>query len=123
MFMRPDRNGLFILDLNCNDSHINSINSISKRCRFDNDNSTYMWHCRLGHIGIKRMKELHKDGLLESLDFDSFDRCEPCLMGNMTRSPFNGIVERADDLLGIIHTDVCGPMSVAQWLLIFCHLH
>ena len=36
----PDRNGLFILDLNCNDSHINSINSISKRCSFDNDNST-----------------------------------------------------------------------------------
>ena len=70
----PDRNGLFILDLNCNDSRINSINPVSKRCRFDNDNSTYMWHCRLGHIGIKRMKELHKDGLLESLDFDSLDR-------------------------------------------------
>ena len=50
---------------------------------------------------------------LESLDFDSFERCEPCLMGKMTRTPFNGIVERADDLLGIIHTDVCGPMSVS----------
>src|SRR3954469_1609809 len=25
-----------------------------------------MWHCRLGHIGIKRMKKLHSDGLLES---------------------------------------------------------
>ena len=59
------------------------------------------------------MKELHKDGLLESWDFDSFDRCEPCLMGKMTRSPFNGRVEWADDLLGIIHTDVCGPMSVS----------
>ena len=109
----PDRNGLFILDLNCNDSHINSIESVSKRCRVVNDNSAYMWHCRLGHIGVKRMKELHKDGLLESLDFDSFDRYEPCLMGKMTRSPFNGIVERADDLLGIIHTDVCGPMSIS----------
>lgn len=59
------------------------------------------------------MKELHKDGLLESLDFDSFERCEPCLMGKMTRTPFNGMVERATDLLGIIHTDVCGPMSVS----------
>ena len=106
-----DHNGLFILDLNCNDSHINSVDS--KRCRFIDDNSTYMWHCRLGHIGIKRMKELHKDGLLESLDFDSIDRCEPCLMGKMTRSLFNGRVERADDLLGIIHTDVCGLMRVS----------
>jgi hypothetical protein len=30
----------------------------------------------------------------------------------MTRTPFIGFVERAIDLLGIIHTDVCGPMSV-----------
>ena len=119
----PDRSGLFILDLNCNDSHINSVDS--KRCRFIDDDSTYMWHCRLGHIGIKRMKELHKDGLLESLDFDSLERCEQCLMGKMTRSLFNGIVERADDLLEIIHMDVCGPMSVSTRIFCryFCHLH
>ena len=70
-----------------------------------------MWHCHLGHIGIKRMTKLHSDGLLESLDIGSLDRCESCLMGKMTRTPFNGVMERADDLLGIIHTDVCGPMS------------
>ena len=66
-----------------------------------------MWHCRLGHIGVKRMKKIHADGLLES-----FDTCEACLMGKMTKTPFSGIVERATDLLEIIHTDVCGPMSV-----------
>jgi hypothetical protein len=59
------------------------------------------------------MKKLHNDGLLGSLDFDSFDTCEPCLLGKMTRTPFTGTVERASDLLGTIHTDVCGPMSVA----------
>ena len=73
----------------------------------------YVWHCRLGHIGVKRMKKLHNDGLLESLDFESLDRCEPCLLGKMNKTPFNGIVDRADDLLGIIHTDVCEPMSVS----------
>jgi hypothetical protein len=72
-----------------------------------------MWHCRLGHIGVKRMKKLHSDSLLGSLDFDYFDTCEPCLMGKMTRTQFTKFVERAADLLGIIHTDVCGPMSVA----------
>jgi transposase InsO family protein len=60
------------------------------------------------------MKKLHKDGLLDSLDFDSFDTCEPCLLGKMTRTPFNGTVEQASDLLGLIRTDVCGPMSVAM---------
>jgi len=59
------------------------------------------------------MKKLHSEGLLGSLDFESLDTCEPCLMGKMTRTPFSEIVERAVDLVGIIHTDVCGPMSVS----------
>ena len=71
-----------------------------------------MRHCHLGHIGVKRMKKIHADGLLESLDYESLDACEPCLMGEMTKTPFSGTMERATDLLEIIHTDVCGPMSV-----------
>ena len=60
---------------------------------------------------MKCMKKLHADGLLESLDYESFDTCEPCLMGKMTKTPFPGTMERASDLLEIIHTVVCGPMS------------
>ena len=33
-------------------------------------------------------------------------------MGKMTKTPFSGTMKRATDLLEIIHTDVCGPMSV-----------
>ena len=58
------------------------------------------------------MKKLHADGLLESLDYESFDTCEPCLMGKMTKTPLSGTMERADDLLDIIHIDICGPISV-----------
>ena len=57
------------------------------------------------------MKKLHADGLLESLDYESFDTCEPCLMGKMIKTLFFGTTERANDLLEIIHTDVCSPMS------------
>ncbi|KAK1648791.1 hypothetical protein QYE76_066596, partial [Lolium multiflorum] len=107
----PEKNGLFLLSLDSSDTHVHNIDA--KRIKL-NDNSTYMWHCRLGHIGVKRMKKLHSDGLLESLDFESLDRCEACLMGKMTKTPFSGIMERATDLLEIIHIDVCGPMSVAS---------
>ena len=79
----------------------------AKKAKVNNDSATYLWHCRLGHIGVKRMKKLHADGLLESLD-----ACEPCLMGKMTKTPFSGTMERATNLLEIIHIDVCGPMSV-----------
>ena len=94
-----------LLNLDHGDTHIHNIDA--KICKVDNDSATYLWHCRLSHIGVKRMKKLHADGFLES-----FDTCEPCLMGKMTMTPFFGTMERATDLLEIIHTDVCGPMSV-----------
>ena len=33
-------------------------------------------------------------------------------MGKMTKTPFSGTMEWATNLLEIIHTDVCGPMSI-----------
>ena len=105
----PVKSGLFLLNLDCGDTHIHNI--YAKICKVDNDSATYLWHCRLGHICVKRMKKLHADGLLESLDYESFDACEPCLMGNMTKTPFSGTMEWATDLLEIIHIDVCGPMN------------
>ena len=82
-----------------------------KRCKVNNDSATYLWHCHLGH-GVKRMKKIHADGLLESLDYESVDACEPCLMGKMTNTLFSGTMEQATNLLEIIHTDVCSPMNV-----------
>ena len=65
----PNVNGL--LNLDRSDTHIHNIDA--KRCKVDNDSATYQWHCRLGHIGVKCMKKLHAYGLLESLDYESFD--------------------------------------------------
>ena len=76
----PKVNGL--LNLDHSDTHINNIEA--KRCKVNNDSATYLWHCCLGHIGVKHMKKLHANGLLESLD-----ACEPCLMCKMTKTPFS----------------------------------
>src|SRR5664279_3486147 len=57
------------------------------------------------------MKKFHTDGLLTSYDFESYETCEACLLGKMTKSPFTGSPERATDLLELVHTDVYGPMS------------
>ena len=99
----PNVNGL--LNLDRSDTHIHNVDA--KRCKVDNDSATYLWHYRLGHIDVKRMKKLHIDRFLESLD-----TCEPCLMGKMTKTPFSETMERATDLLEIIHTNVCGPMNI-----------
>ena len=52
----PSKNGLFLLNLDRGDTHIHNIDA--KRCKVNNDSATYMWHFRLGHIGVKRMKKL-----------------------------------------------------------------
>lgn len=54
---------------------------------------------------------LHKNSLLNSFDFESFETCESCLFGKMTKAPFTSQSDRASDLLGLVHTDVCGTMS------------
>ena len=68
-------NGL--LNLDSSDTHIHNVEA--KRCKVNNDSATYLGHCHLGHIGVKHMKKLHSDGLLESLDYESLGTCEPCL--------------------------------------------
>ena len=65
----PKENGL--LGLDCSDTHIHNIEA--KRCKVNNDSATYLWHCCSGPIGVKRMKKLHADGHLESLDYESLD--------------------------------------------------
>ena len=87
----PLKSGLFLMNLDRIDTHIHNIDA--KRCKVDNDSATYLWHCRLCHIGVNRMKKLHVDGLLESLDYESLGACELCLMGKMTKTPFSGTME------------------------------
>ena len=84
-------NGNSLLDLDRGNTYIHYIDA--KRCKVDNDSATYLQHYHLGHIGVKHMKKLHKDGLLESLEYESFDACEPYLMGKMTKTPFSKKME------------------------------
>nr|GEU50333.1 wall-associated receptor kinase 2-like [Tanacetum cinerariifolium] len=62
-------------------------------------------HCRLGHISKKRIEKLQHDGLIDSTDLRAFEKCVSCMSGKMARKPYTHQVERAKDLLGLIHTD------------------
>jgi hypothetical protein len=62
----PIVNGLFLLNLESMNTHIHNIDA--KICKVDSDNSTYLWHYCLGHIGVNHMKKLHSDGLLRFLN-------------------------------------------------------
>ena len=102
--LTPDKHELYNSELD-NDSHVKSL----KR-KFLSTNDAYLWHLHLGHINPNRIQRLNKDGLLEPLDFDEFLVYESCLEGKMTKWPFNAKGRRAQELLELVYTDVCGPM-------------
>ena len=83
---------------------------LSKKRKVSNE--TYMWHLRLGHINSSKIHGLVKSGILNSLIFEPIPVCESCLEGKMTKRPFKAKGNRATMQLELVHTDVCGPMSV-----------
>jgi GAG-pre-integrase domain len=98
-------NGLYMLEIN------KPIFNINKRLKISHENMTFMWHCRIGHINEKHIKKLHEVGLLGNLNIKTINACKFCLRGKMTKVHFSKKGERTSDLLALIHTDVCGPMS------------
>nr|GEU75575.1 hypothetical protein [Tanacetum cinerariifolium] len=104
-------NGIYEIDMHNLIPNVNSIYNVSTNRAKHNLDSTYLWHCHLAHISKKRIEKLQQEGLLKSTDDESFDQYVSCLSGKMTRKSFPHRLERATDLLGIIHTDVCGPLK------------
>ncbi|GJZ07336.1 retrotransposon protein, putative, ty1-copia subclass [Tanacetum coccineum] len=66
------------------------------------------------HISKKRIKKLQHDRLFNSTDIESLGKCVSCMSSKMARKPYSHQVERAKDLLGLIHTDVCGPFRIVS---------
>ncbi|GJS31496.1 zinc finger, CCHC-type containing protein [Tanacetum coccineum] len=62
----------------------------------------------------KRMNMLQRDGLLQPTHDESHEKCKSCISRKMARKPFPHQVERAKDLLGLIHTDVCGSFRTVS---------
>nr|GEW42312.1 retrotransposon protein, putative, Ty1-copia subclass [Tanacetum cinerariifolium] len=106
------RDGIFEIDLSNSYTNESSRYAVSdKRAKLDLD-STHLWHCRLGHISKKCIKKLQHHGLLDSTDLRDFEKCVSYMSGKMARKPYTHQVERAKDLLGLIHTDVCGSFKI-----------
>ena len=82
------------------------------------EDSKQLWHQRLGHLNMESIRKLARRGLISDIETsgskESAQRvCEVCTDGKITRKPFPaGRATRAQEVLGIVHTDVCGPMSV-----------
>ncbi|XP_047326879.1 uncharacterized protein LOC124930591 [Impatiens glandulifera] len=78
------------------------------------NNSSLLWHKRLGHISKDRVERLIKDGVLDSIDFSDIEVCVNCIKGKQTKVK-RTCAYRATEVLELIHTDICGPFSTPSW--------
>ncbi|GJY76580.1 retrotransposon protein, putative, ty1-copia subclass [Tanacetum coccineum] len=102
------REGIYEIDMHNLYPNVSSMFNVrNKRAKHALD-SSYLWHCRLGHINKKRMDKLQHDRILQLTHDESLEKCKSCIFGKMAHKTFSHQVERAKDLLRLIHTDVCG---------------
>ena len=58
------------------------------------------------------MNKLEKDEIFASLDSESYPACESYLWRKMAKLSFIEHGKRATELLGLVHTNVCGLFDV-----------
>ena len=87
-----------------------------------------MWHHRYGHLGAQGLRQLAVGNLVDGFDYNTskhLNFCEPCTEGKHHRSPFPvGGGKLADELLDLVHSDVCGKLNAksvggAEYFLTF----
>ena len=74
--------------------------------------SLALWHSRLGHASISRVKQLVSWGLFGSVSNKSFD-CMPCQFVKQPALPFNNNISHALSSFDLIHSDVWGPSPIS----------
>ena len=106
-------NGLYMLKLSTSfvDTTVNIVTR-NKRPR-TSENSSMLWHRRLGHISRERLERMVKEGILVDLDFSDFDKCVDCIKGKFPAKTRAKGANRCDEILQLIHTDICGPITPA----------
>lgn len=78
------------------------------------EDTSRLWHNRLGHVSMKRIKRLfkhHNDYGLPPLKGSQDVTCEDCLKCKSTRNRILGRTNREPRLLDIVVTDVAGPFT------------
>jgi hypothetical protein len=94
---------------------MNVCNATNKRRRImtsDNETSSKLWHCNLGHISRGRMERLIKEEILTPLEFSDLGHCIECIKGKYVKHIKKTGAIRSSGVLEIIYTDICGPFNV-----------
>jgi hypothetical protein len=96
------------LDPNFENNYLSLHTDVGIKRSLMDQSSALLWHKRLRHISIERIKRLVNNGVLKTLDFTNLGTCVNCIKGKQTTKTTKG-TKRSSEIFEIIHTDICGP--------------
>ena len=89
--------------------------NITRSMGYHGDTTSYLWHLRLGHIGHGGLDAIVKKSYGIGINIASvkqWEVCDGCSLGKQTRVSYaKSSLNRAKQVLEVIHSDVCGPMQ------------
>ena len=98
--------------LNCAGSNLSvKDNYTAIECANTDRTKEQIWHRGYGHLGARNLERIAKEQLVGRFDYETKKEssfCEPCVDGKQSTLPFPKTGgERSDELLSIVHSDVC----------------
>jgi transposase InsO family protein len=82
--------------------------------RHDELDPTRLWHERMGHIGVGRLRAMQRKGMVEYFPECGleFEFCENFIYGKQSRVRLPYGEARENGILELVHNDVLGPVTV-----------
>ena len=103
---------MFILD-----SHEMKSAMFAKSTKADSD--IELWHKRIGHINLNKLKAMKSKGVVIRLptvkEKEIEGVCEACQFGKQHRHPFPKERNVSKRLLDVVHSDIWGPAQMATF--------
>lgn len=113
--------GLHLLNLHDITTHdVMHVQAGTKQYVMNEDSST-LWHYKLGHSSLERVKRLENDGILSYLDFTKFVTCIDCIKEKSTNK-LKKDAKKSSTILEFIHSDIYCPDMNSQCKKLFTFL-
>ena len=83
--------------------------------RLNAESKEFIWHRRFGHLNERSLHTLASQRLVYDFDYNTSKQmpfCKSCVESKLHKTPFpSGGRKRAEVPLGLVHSDVCGPLG------------
>ena len=79
---------------------------------------SWLWHRRLCHVNFDNMVKIRKFRKVRgipNLKKPDVGLCKNCHIGKIGKTSFKSKNYQSEDILEIVHTDLCGPIGVESY--------